>query len=161
MKYDLIIFDADGTLRRCTVPGQVCPNQPGQWELLPGVRETLSGIEWGAPDRGRKALGIASNQAGVARGYLTERLAREMIADTVEAAAGFRPVPGSVEICPHDIADGCPCRKPNPLLIERLMAFWETVPERTLFVGDMESDRQAAINAGCDFRWADAFFPES
>ncbi len=31
-------------------------------------------------------------------------------------------------------------------------------PEETLFVGDMESDRQAAENAGCDFVWARDFF---
>lgn len=30
----LIIFDADGTLRRCTVPGQPCPNKDGEWELM-------------------------------------------------------------------------------------------------------------------------------
>jgi len=28
----------------------------------------------------------------------------------------------------------------------------------TLYVGDMESDRQAAENAGCDFQWAADFF---
>jgi len=159
MRYDLIIFDADGTLRRCTVPGQVCPNRPGQWELLPGVARTLSGIEWGSPSRGRTALGVASNQAGIARGYLTEDLARGMIEDTVEAAAGFRPVRGSVELCPHGSREGCSCRKPKPLLLERLMEFWGTVPARTLFVGDMESDRGAALNAGCEFQWAGDFFP--
>lgn len=158
MKYNLIIFDADGTLRRCTLPGQVCPNRPGQWELLPGVAQTLAGIEWGSPARGRTGLGIASNQAGIARGYLTEELALRMIENTVESAAGFRPVRGSIEICPHGIRDGCPCRKPNPLLLKRLMDFWGAVPEKTLFVGDMESDQQAARGAGCHFRWAADFF---
>ena len=158
MKYDLIIFDADGTLRRCTVPGQVCPNQPGQWELLPGVKETLSGIEWGSPSLGRTALGIASNQAGIARGYLSEEPALRMLEDTVEAAAGFRPVAGSVELCPHGTREGCSCRKPQPAMLERLMAFWGTTPGRTLFVGDMESDRGAALNAGCEFQWAADFF---
>ncbi len=159
MKYDLIIFDADGTLRRCLVPGQVCPNEPGQWEILPGVKETLAGIDWGSPSRGRTALGIASNQAGIAWGYLTEELALRMLEETVKAAAGFRPVAGSVELCPHGTREGCSCRKPQPAMLERLMAFWETTPARTLFVGDMASDREAARNAGCAFRWATAFFP--
>lgn len=26
------------------------------------------------------------------------------------------------------------------------------------YVGDMESDQQAAANAGCDFQWAQEFF---
>ncbi len=158
MNYDLIIFDADGTLRRCTVPGQVCPNAPDQWELLPGVAETLAEIEWGAPSRGRTGLGIASNQAGIARGYLSEELARRMLEDTVEAAAGFRPVEGSVELCPHGTREGCSCRKPEPGMLIRLMDFWKTYPEKTLFVGDMKSDRGAARNAGCDFSWAADFF---
>ncbi len=158
MKFDLIIFDADGTLRRCTVPGQVCPNRPGQWELLPGVKRTLAAIEWGSPLRGRTALGIASNQAGIARGYLSEQSALKMLEDTVKAAAGFPPVTGSVEFCPHNIREGCSCRKPAPGMLERLMAFWGTVPKRTLFVGDMASDQGAAINAGCEFTWAADFF---
>ncbi len=158
MNYDLIIFDADGTLRRCTVPGQVCPNAPDQWELLPGVIETLATIDWGSPSRGRAGLGIASNQAGIARGYLTEELARMMLEDTVEAAAGFRPVAGSIELCPHGTREGCSCRKPEPGMLLRLMDFWGTPPEKTLFVGDMESDRGAAVNAGCDFLWAADFF---
>lgn len=37
----LIMFDADGTLRRCTVPGQPCPNNPDEWELMPNIKETL------------------------------------------------------------------------------------------------------------------------
>ena len=38
------------------------------------------------------------------------------------------------------------------------MEFWEVEREETLFVGDMESDRFAAENAGCDFQWARDFF---
>lgn len=38
----LIIFDADGTLRRCTVPGQPCPNKADEWELMPGAKERLA-----------------------------------------------------------------------------------------------------------------------
>jgi len=32
-KKKLVIFDADGTLRRCTVPGQPCPNTPNDLTL--------------------------------------------------------------------------------------------------------------------------------
>ena len=154
----LIIFDADGTLRHCTVPGQVCPNADDQWELLPNVKEKLSGINWGSPGRGRVAFGIASNQAGIQKGYLTAETAYRLLADTAKAAVGFRPIEGSIRFCPHGKGDGCACRKPRPLMLERLMDFWGVEPEQTLFVGDMESDRQAAENAGCDYKWARAFF---
>jgi len=54
--YRLIIFDADGTLRCCTVPGQVCPNADNQWELLPNVKEKLSEIDWGVSRSGAGRL---------------------------------------------------------------------------------------------------------
>ena len=62
--YQLFIFDADGTLRRCTVPGQPCPNQPGEWELLPNVVETLHHYDWRVRD-----YAIVSNQGGIGLGY--------------------------------------------------------------------------------------------
>lgn len=66
-KYKLIILDADGTLRRTTVPGLPCPNAPDEWELIPGVRERLAEIDWTTTH-----FAIVSNQGGVALGYLTE-----------------------------------------------------------------------------------------
>jgi len=156
--HSLIIFDADGTLRKCTVPGQVCPNADDQWELLPHVKEKLFRIRWGAPGLGRVAFGIASNQAGISKGYLSAATAYRLLADMAKAAVGFRPIEGSIRFCPHNKSDGCACRKPGPLMLEQLMDFWGVNPEETLFVGDMESDRQAAENAGCDFVWARDFF---
>jgi phosphoglycolate phosphatase-like HAD superfamily hydrolase len=35
---------------------------------------------------------------------------------------------------------------------------FEAEPEHTLFVGDMDTDKQAAKAAGCDFMWADQYF---
>ncbi len=86
--HSLIIFDADGTLRKCTVPGQVCPNADDQWELLPHVKEKLFRIRWGAPGLGRVAFGIASNQAGISKGYLSAATAYRLLADMAKAAVG-------------------------------------------------------------------------
>ena len=41
-RYELIVFDADGTLRRTVVPDQPCPRAAGEWILMPGVREVLA-----------------------------------------------------------------------------------------------------------------------
>lgn len=147
----LIIFDADGTLRRCTIEGQPCPNAPDQWELMPGVKETLaefSGTEFG----------IASNQAGVAYGYLSEDMANQLVCDLIEEAFSPEQQPVLYEICPHAVDAGCDCRKPKPRMLQRIMAFVLCMPEQTLYVGDMESDREAAENAGCTFMWARDFF---
>lgn len=151
----LYIFDADGTLRRTTVPGLPCPNAPGEWELIPGVRERLARVEWG---EGGAHFGVATNQGGVALGYLTLERARSLLVEMVSEAFGVRPPPGSIEICPHAPHAGCPCRKPEPLMLQRLMRRFRVNAEETLFVGDMDRDEEAAARAGTRFMWAKDFF---
>lgn len=156
--YRLVIFDADWTLRRCTVAGQPCPNAPDQWELMPGVKEALAEIDWGSPHAGKVAYGIASNQAGVAYGFLTEDVAFRLLKDMAVEAFGGWPATGTIQMCSHFKDAGCACRKPGALMLERLMQMWRVRPGDTLYVGDMESDRQAAEQAGVDFMWAKDFF---
>src|SRR5919108_1867959 len=94
----LIIFDADGTLRRTTAKGKPCPHAPGEWELLPKVRSTLACL-----DRGREPihLGIASNQDPIAYGHLTEGMARRLLNGLLIEAVGRAPRAGAIQICPH------------------------------------------------------------
>lgn len=153
MMHKLIIFDADGTLRWRTVEGQPCPNAPGEWKLMPNVKEVLAGMEDGI------AYGIASNQAGVAYGYLNKKVAYRLLVDMFREAFGVWPSLGTIKLCPHPPdAVGCKCRKPKPQMLLMLMRRWQVRPSETLFVGDMESDQLAAENAGCDFMWAREFF---
>ncbi len=150
----LYIFDADGTLRRTTVEGLPCPNRPGEWELIPGVRERLSLIDWN-----EARFGVASNQGGVGLGYLSLSAARRLLEEMVVEAFGVtRAPPGAVELCPHPPYLGCPCRKPRPLMLRRLMRRFGAAPQETLFVGDMDKDEGAARAAGTRFMWAHEFF---
>jgi D-glycero-D-manno-heptose 1,7-bisphosphate phosphatase len=151
----LYIFDADGTLRRTTVPGLPCPNAPGEWELIPGVRERLARIRWG---EGGARFGVATNQGGVGLGYLSLAVARSLLVEMVVEAFGAPPPPGSIEVCPHAPYLGCPCRKPEPLMLQRLMRRFRVSKEETLFVGDMDRDEEAARRAGARFMWAWDFF---
>lgn len=141
----LYIFDADGTLRRTTVEGQPCPNKPGEWELIPGVKERLAEIDWGA---GGARFGVASNQGGVGVGHMTFAAAYELLAEMVVAAFGVKTPPaGSIEICPHAPHANCACRKPKPLMLLRLMHRFGAPRDETLFVGDMDRDEEAARRA--------------
>jgi D-glycero-D-manno-heptose 1,7-bisphosphate phosphatase len=152
----LYIFDADGTLRRTTVEGLPCPNLPGEWELIPGVRERLGRIDW---SEGGARFGVATNQGGVGLGYLSLAAAQSLLEEMVIEAFGVRaPPPGSIEICPHAPHLGCSCRKPNPEMLIRLMQRFGARPDETLFVGDMDKDEGAARAAGTRFKWADEFF---
>ncbi|HEY8458984.1 MAG TPA: HAD-IIIA family hydrolase [Blastocatellia bacterium] len=153
----LIIFDVDGTLRRTTVEGKPCPHAPGEWELLPGVRERLSRI---AAAQREIRFGAASNQDQVAYGLLTERMAIRLIEDLFNEVFGanFAPV---IRICPHAIDAGCDCRKPAPGMLLSVMRDCGVAPGATIFVGDTELDREAARRAGVSFVWAWDFFDAS
>ena len=148
----LVIFDADNTLRRVTVPGRVCPWGPDEWEPLPGIREALAGAAWGG---GGLRLAMASNQDQVFYGHLTADMARRLLMDAAEVATGYRPEEGAVRFCAHAMDAGCACRKPAPGLLEEAMAHHGIGPAHTLFVGDAEVDREAAARAGVAFLHVD------
>ncbi|MCD4706237.1 MAG: HAD-IIIA family hydrolase [Candidatus Sabulitectum sp.] len=159
MEYSLIIFDADGTLRYCTIEGQPCPNRTGEWSLYPDVIERLASFNWTHPGaESGVGYGIASNQGGVGVGYFSENTALKLLEDTFREAFGFSPAEGTVEMCPHVPYGDCDCRKPNPEMLIRLMKLYGISPEKVLFVGDRDADRNAALNAGCDFQWVSEFF---
>jgi D-glycero-D-manno-heptose 1,7-bisphosphate phosphatase len=151
----LIIFDADGTLRRSTVPGKPCPDSRDQWELLPRVKETLSAIRW---DADGCSLGIASNQGGVSLGHLSREAARQLLVDLVVAAVGHLPARTYIDLCTCPIGAGCACRKPAPGMLLRILADSGVSSGRALFVGDGAEDLAAARRAGIAFRWARDFF---
>jgi HAD superfamily hydrolase (TIGR01662 family) len=72
----VIMFDADDTLRRCTVPEQNCPYKEGEWETIPGVREHIDTLRKEYP---YLRFAIVSNQGGVASGKVEEALAMRML----------------------------------------------------------------------------------
>lgn len=169
LEYLLIIFDADGTLRRCKDKRQVCPNKNDEWEVIPGVKEVIDRYR---EDRQRRInnlnmhiestqFAIASNQGGIGLGYVTiddawgmlENLYKEVFPSTADML---------ITLCPHTERDSCFCRKPNPGMIYNIVNYVNNKDNlrryNVLFVGDMESDRQAAEKAGIRFMWAKDFF---
>lgn len=151
----LLFLDRDGTLNRSL--GLRPPNDRHEVELLPGVGATLHNYAsqgW--------SLVIVTNQGGVAFGYLTEQQARSVHASVLEA------LPVEIDasyICPHHpegtisrYATDCPNRKPATGAIRNALDTFGADARQCLFVGDQETDRQAASVCGIEFRWASEFF---
>jgi len=156
MTPQLLILDLDGTVRRCTVPGQPCPNRIGEQALLPGV---VARIQTHLAAGG--ALAFATNQGGVGLGFMTEEEHLEIVTElyallVAEGLYRLNDDPREVPVftCPHAPDAGCSCRKPAPGLLLHAMADAGIGAPNTLFVGDRASDRQAAQAAGCGFMWA-------
>jgi D-glycero-D-manno-heptose 1,7-bisphosphate phosphatase len=151
---DLYIFDADGTLRRCTVRNRPTPHEDDEWELLPNVKERVQKILSRRPD---VVLAIASNQGGIELGYLSKSKARKLLDDLYRELTGKHAPKGMIQLCP-DYEKPSNCRKPKPGMLLKIMKQAKASTNKTLFVGNSEDDRLTAKNASVRFMWAKTFF---
>jgi histidinol-phosphate phosphatase family protein len=151
----LLFLDRDGTINHSL--GNRPPNRPDEVKLLPHVAAKLhrfAAMGW--------RIIIVTNQGGVAFGYLTEPQAHAIQQSVLDA------LPVGVDanyLCPHhpdgtvpQYAISCPFRKPAPGAILDALARFEAKPQECLFIGDEETDQQAAAAAGVPFKWAWEFF---
>lgn len=149
-KYELVIFDADGTLRECTTEGKFYPLNQDEWALKEAVCKVLSQYDWST-----KKFGIATNQPGISRGELSEEMSVRLIDDMVKGTFGFLPDRKAIQYCPHYIDGGCGCRKPAAGMLNNIMQHFSIPASSTVFIGDSPRDKVAAENANCDFIWID------
>src|ERR1700730_7590515 len=118
-------------------------------ELLPGVKEKLQ------PMRDRLIF-VVTNQAGIKRGRLTSAKVEAAIARLDRQLGGILT---AWQICPHDDADQCECRKPKGGMITELAAIHGVDLAASAMVGDQEVDAQAARAADVgQFIYAKDFF---
>ena len=140
-----VILDRDGVLNRKPPRAQYVTS-PAEWEWLPGAPEALALLR-----RSGHRVALVSNQAGIARGAMTEAdlqaVHAAMRAD-VERAGGQID---AIYFCPHGWDDGCECRKPRPGMLFQAQRDLDLDLSRTLFIGDDDRDGEAAAAAGCRF----------
>ena len=140
-----ILLDRDGVLN-CRPARAEYVRRPEEFTWLPGALEAVRLLT----QSGYRLL-VISNQAGVARGSMTEAdlmaVDARMVADA--AAAGGR-LDGAY-YCRHDWDAGCDCRKPLPGLLFQAQREHRLDLTRTPFIGDDDRDGQAADLAGCPF----------
>jgi HAD superfamily hydrolase (TIGR01662 family) len=172
----LFLFDLDGTVIRSFLR-EGAPRTPEEYakvELLPGRLERLRALEVA------HTIAFVTNQGGVAFGYqqreeVIRKLAKVnfVLGDasariigrmlTCSGQNGFYPALFYVafthpkaQIERYKADDGW--RKPGPGMISTAMANFHASPNNTLFVGDMDSDRECAANAGVSYEDAGDFF---
>jgi D-glycero-D-manno-heptose 1,7-bisphosphate phosphatase len=107
-------------------------------ELLPGVAGKLKPIR-------DHLIFVVTNQAGIARGRLSlervEAAISELDRQLGDILTGW-------QICPHEDADRCPCRKPKGGMLIELGATYGVDLAGSTMVGDQEIDAAAARAAG-------------
>lgn len=153
----LYLFDLDGTLITSYMDN---PDKDYHgWEPLPGRGRRIRELR-----RAGHIVGIVTNQAAVAFGYITERDWEIKIADVCHRLG----IDGeAVYVCFADARSRDPRyadlrqvmrRKPSGAMIREAMARWGYGAPETIFIGDRHEDMGAARDAGVAFQWAEEFF---
>lgn len=140
-----IFLDRDGTLNQRQPPAQYVTSWD-QWVWLPGAVDALRRLT----EAGWRII-IVTNQPGIARGALDEKVLAEIHRRMVEDATAAGAQIADIMVCPHGWDDGCVCRKPRPGMLFSAQRRYQLDLSRTPLIGDDERDGEAARAAGCPF----------
>lgn len=154
----LILLDRDGIINEevhaspKSPTGRAAPLKPEEVRLRPDAVSVLRNLIV----RGCR-LAICTNQPGAAKGEMTmealkathARVLSLLHAQGVQIQASY--------LCLHRAEDLCKCRKPKPgLLIQAIQELGAVRPDLIWFVGDRETDRDAAIAARVRPAWVNS-----
>ncbi|HYB74027.1 MAG TPA: lipopolysaccharide heptosyltransferase II [Candidatus Sulfotelmatobacter sp.] len=142
----VVFLDRDGTVNE--EAGYL--RDPADLKLIPGAVEALGLL------RGRGfALVVVSNQAGVARGLMTEADVAAVNAGLARQLAGHGTAPDAFYFCPHHADHGappyrraCTCRKPGAGMLLQAAREHGLDLTRAVLIGDHWTDVQAARRLG-------------
>jgi D-glycero-D-manno-heptose 1,7-bisphosphate phosphatase len=139
-RYPIICLDRDGVINQ---DSDAYVKNADEWIPLPGSLEAIATLT-----KAGKAVMIASNQAGISKGKFTahdlENMTLKML-DLVNRAGGKIQ---KIFYCTHAPTEGCRCRKPMPGMLLDAAAEAGVSPQDLIFVGDRETDIEAAIACG-------------
>lgn len=136
-----VFFDRDGTLNH---NGDYYVYSPDRFVLNPGVGETLGELA----QRGY-LLFVVSNQSGIAKGLYGNKEVEAVHSRMKELLLPFGVEITEILWCSHHPDYGkCLCRKPSPLLVQRMLAQHKVNPALSFLVGDMQRDIDAGTAAG-------------
>lgn len=140
MKNKAIFLDRDGTI----IKDKGYLADTSQIEFIDGIPRTLKALK----EKGYLLI-VISNQSGVARGYFSEDLVKEInsgINEMLKRDYGF--FIDAFYYCPHHPDYGnhlnkkdCDCRKPAPGLVIKAAGDFGIDIRRSVMIGDKPSDR--------------------
>lgn len=157
---ELYAFDVDGTLVASYMDAPEPSAAFRYVEVLPGRRKRLQEILASGA-----RIALITNQAGVAFGYQTLEETRDKLHRVQQALSLDRRTSMHIAFGHPKSTDPrwntetqIQRRKPHPEMLLEAMAGWRVRPDKTIYVGDMDSDREFARNAGVHYLDADEFF---
>jgi nicotinate-nucleotide--dimethylbenzimidazole phosphoribosyltransferase len=130
-RFDCVLFDLGNTLIAQENPGT--PYESLAVKVLPGAVELLDQLH------NSVKLGIVSNTKTITAADIQAKLS------TVGLDKYFQTIIATAEFGTH---------KPDPAPITAVIEQLQCAADRTLYVGDIETDKQAALAAGAHFAYA-------
>jgi len=137
-----IFLDRDGVINRRVIGDYVRHWQ--NFSFLPGVLRAVRALS-AIP----VPIIVVSNQAGVAKGLMSERDLRELTFAFTDAFASYGGRIDSVYYCLHHPDKRCDCRKPRSGLLRQAAREWGLNLTECFMIGDSESDIIAGASVGC------------
>jgi len=138
-----IFLDRDGVIIRKALEGEYVADW-SEVEFLPGSLEAIAAF----CRFGYKVI-IVTNQRGVATGKIELSKLKEIHFRMIDVVASRGGRISGIYFCPHDLPEGCSCRKPKPgMLLQAAAEHRLRLPECWM-VGDSETDIAAGKSAGC------------
>ena len=142
-----VFLDRDGTIAK-VYEGRPA-NTVGEIELLLGVPEGMRELK----DAGLRVI-LATNQGGIALGYMTEEVLLAMNVRVNELLASAKAPPiDAFYFCPHAPNAACHCRKPEPGMLLKAAEELGIDLKKSYFIGDDVRDMDCAFRAGVSQRY--------
>jgi histidinol-phosphate phosphatase family protein len=140
-----VLVDRDGVLNRKPQQASYVTSWQ-EFEWLPRAKDALRLLR----EHDFRVI-VVSNQAGLARGAMTEANLSDIHARMKQEVHETGGEITAIYYCPHDWDSGCECRKPRPGMLFQAQRDFHLDLSRTTFIGDDERDGEAAAAAGCRF----------
>ena len=94
-------------------------------------------------------LFIVTNQGGTARGFYSKNDVEILHEKITNILKNKGIIIKDIAICPHhNLIENCLCRKPNPLMLEKLIARYSIDKTSSYMIGYSNSDIESAKLAG-------------
>ena len=143
-----VFLDRDGVINRLYLGNYVTKWE--HFEFLEGAKDAIKDLA----QTDFKII-IITNQSPINRGLMTEyelKVIHEHMVDAIREAGGRID---SIYFCPHAPHEECTCRKPEPGMFDQAIGFHDIDVKASWFIGDFESDEEAAARVGLNFKLAE------
>jgi D-glycero-D-manno-heptose 1,7-bisphosphate phosphatase len=138
----VIFLDRDGVINKKPSKADYVKSWD-EFKFLPGALEALKILTQNGYE-----IYIISNQAGIARGMMTEDDLKEIHEKMKKELRKCGASISDIYYCPHGWDEGCECRKPKPGMFFQAAREHYLDLTKIIFIGDDERDVEAGEAAG-------------